>query len=150
MSISKRDEYWYEQALMLARTSTCKFMHGTIIIRNGKPIAYGVNIPCFRSVREFTSGIPRDIHAENRRRRNETTHAEVRALLNSPRGKLEGSILYSARFTKRNTEGPSCPCISCKQIIFAAARFPGKGIKAVVYFDGVDLVKVSPEELYYG
>lgn len=102
---------------------------GTLIVKSGRPIAFGLNKP--------GSGFVKD------RRYNKSrngfpvgVHSELDAILNASGSSLEGAIAYVSVITPGNNFALSKPCYRCHALL------KEKGIKKVIYHNhlGEELV----------
>lgn len=131
MQISNNDRCFMDLAVRVAEQSSCKFLHGAVIVSGGKPLITAPNIPklipfSYRYRQAIRANYSRE--AAKRRERSDSTHAETHAIIRAAMD-LKGTTLYSARVTRSGDRRNSCPCPSCWQMILIA------GIKTVLWFD---------------
>lgn len=70
-----------------------------------------------------------------------TYHAETNTLAGVPYEQLPRTVLYVARISKSGELLPSKPCWRCTE------QIKRSGIKTVIYYDGLKLVKVKASKL---
>lgn len=130
LSVSNNDIWFMDLALKVASQSTCKFMHGGVITKHGRPLITAPNIDKLIPVTRYREEIRKHFckDAELRRERSESTHAEAHCIIRAATN-LKGATLYSARITRKGEKRNSCPCPSCWQMILIA------GIKTVLWLD---------------
>lgn len=146
-NISNKDIHWFNISLKLSELSPCKFRHGALVVCKDRPLGMGINSLKKRNIQKYVK-VGRLINrqeycseAEERRSKQESTHAEFCAILKARRGmnvsSLKGMCIYSARILKNGQPGNSFPCPSCFQIIEL------EQIKHLVYFENGDLKKAE-------
>ena len=112
--LSKREERYLERAVGVALTSTQKYRHGCIIVKNGKVVSVATNDrrnnPNICSFPKAEAGI----------------HAEQWAIKKSNTD-LRGATLFVARVGRSGNPLLSKPCPACQKAIDSA------GIKKVFY-----------------
>lgn len=113
-ALTKKDKYFLQRAMGLALASQERHKHGSIIIRQGRVISWGIN-----SLRNHPS-VCSDPKAQAGR------HAE-REAIRKANTNLEGSTLYVARTNREGQPLNSKPCKACAEAIKKA------GIKKVVW-----------------
>lgn len=141
-NLSKKDLHFFNLSLQMSRHSECIAKHSCIITIKHKPIACAVNRDKINSIdlkRNISFKIPFNKKAENRKKRQETLHAEIAAILKS-KCCVEHSTLYSARTLKNGEPGNSTPCEACMQVISAL------NIKYIVFWGKNGLEKVKTKE----
>lgn len=116
MIITKKDLYFFNLALEFSKISECKAKHGCVITQKSKPLVIAVNIPKINCVKKKYR-LKYDDDAEKRRKRQETTHAEIAAMLKIRKNSLKDTTLYSAHSLKNGECGNSYPCDACMQTI---------------------------------
>lgn len=146
-NISNKDLHWINIALKLSELSPCKFRHGAIIVSKGKPLSLGINTLKKKNIQKYVKqGIDGErpeysVAAEERRSKQESSHAEYCAIRKARRGlgipSLKGTCIYSARSLKNGDPGSSFPCVSCLQVILM------EEIKHIVYFENDVLKKAE-------
>jgi deoxycytidylate deaminase len=117
--ITNKDRSWYSLALKIASESTCKSLHGCVIVKSGSVISLATN--------RFVNG-----HPVSQKYLKRDLHAEQRALIKATN--VKGATLYSARL---HPNPISIPCELCSFLIMES------GISRVVAHDGQSLVKFS-------
>lgn len=113
-SMTKKDKQFLQRAMGLALSSQERHRHGSIIVRKGKIISWGIN-----SLRNHPS-VCSDPKAQAGR------HAEREAIRRANTN-LEGATIYVARINKTGDPLLSKPCKACQEAIEKA------GIKKVIY-----------------
>lgn len=137
--ITKKDLYFYNLSLELSKISLCKNKHGCIITHKSKPLVLAVNKPKINTIKTKYKLDFNEL-AEARRSRQQTTHAEISAILKTRKTCLDDTVLYSAHGLKNGDSGSSYPCAGCLQAILIC------NIKYIVYWDN-GLKKISTRNL---
>lgn len=113
--ISSKDKSYLNRAVGVALTSNERHKHGSLIVKGGRVISYGVNVqknsPLICSNPKEESG----------------RHAEREAIRRARHVDLKGATLYVARVNKKGDPLLSKPCVRCEEAIKQA------GIKKVVF-----------------
>lgn len=118
-------------AVAVAKSSECKYLHGSVIAFNGRPLIAAPNIDDRRfPTSRYLHLIQRYFSqsAKERRERSDSIHAECHCILKS-RCDLRGAVLYSARVNRKGECAASFPCAACWQMIQIV------GIKTIVWFN---------------
>lgn len=113
-SLSRKDQSMLNRARQVAKTSTCKTMHGAVIVKGGRVISVGVN--SYRN-HPLTVTTPSS---------ESSTHAEI-AAMKACNTDLRGCIIYIARVNRKGEDRMSMPCVECNKAIIKA------GFKKIVY-----------------
>ena len=87
--------------------TSLSFFHGSVLVRNGKPIATGINSPA----RSFLS-------ERYKSRKDGNTHSEVSAVANArSRLDLTGADIYNIRLGHDGKVRCSMPCLGCCRLM---------------------------------
>ncbi len=111
--MADKDEYFLELAKKEALKSKYGMRVGAVIVRKGTVVGRGCNQ--LRHTSRAKTAWPSSLHAE------------VAAILGTPRGCLAKSTLYVCRIQKDGTPAMAKPCAYCAAMILFVA------IKRVVY-----------------
>lgn len=114
--ISKREEAFLSVARYFAAKSSCRRMHGAVVVKGGRVVGTGfnkdTNSPKYVSPEHIKSHCSR--------------HAELEAIRDA-KWNVKGAVLYVARVNKQGTDRNSKPCRRCENIISETQ------IKKVIY-----------------
>lgn len=132
----KKDRYFFNLALNLAQESTYHYRYGCIITYKGKPISLGVNKTKINPILPKFKKLKFDNNANERRKREQSTHAEIAAILKSNTNLINTTLYVARSLLKDNGPGDSFPCESCFQIIRECK------IKSVVFWKNNSLKKI--------
>lgn len=115
--MSKKDKYFLDKAIEVAKIPVSNFKHGAIIVKNGNPIGIGMN---------YTINDPAFL-SDPVAMKHAAVHAEVAALRACKKVNTKGAIAYVARVLKNGEPRMSKPCPACQKVLKEA------GIKKVFY-----------------
>lgn len=136
MQVSRNDIKFMDLAIAVARSSECRYLHGSVIAFNGRPLIAASNIDDRRfPTSRYSHLIQRHFSqsAKERRERSDSIHAECHCILKA-RCDLRGAVLYSARVNRKGDCASSLPCAACWQMIQIV------GIKTIVWFDNNGII----------
>lgn len=120
-NITSRDTWAYDMARKIAALSECRYKLGSVIIGGGgKVLSVGHNVLKSHSAHAHWPPHVVSLHAEH--------NCILRANCD-----VSGATIYVARVGGNEI---SKPCVHCYNVLCIA------GIRAVVYCNGVDLIKI--------
>lgn len=138
--LSKKDFHFFYLSLQKSKYSECAAKHSCLITFKNKPIVHAVNNTKINSInlkKHISYKLSFNENVEKRKKRQETIHAEIAAILKFKKMSLDNSTLYSARTLKNGEPGISAPCEACMQVIYAL------NIKYVVFWGNSGLEKIK-------
>jgi deoxycytidylate deaminase len=102
--MSKPKQIYIDIATEQAEKSVVKFKHGACIVKKNKVIGVGFNLSSYCLGTNW----------ENENHMKSTSiHAELSAIINTPKHRLKNSVLYVVRINDKGDLNDSKPCNSC-------------------------------------